>query len=168
VDLLARSRPMNPNRKILRLILALALAGFATAVYDFLARSLGIPLWCPFAGSGCDTVQNSPYAVILGIPLSFLGILGFGAYMLLAGVSMFSRASVGKLSTEATYGCIYVLLALTLVDIFSMAYFIYLELTVIHAICSLCMFIASIILGIGIALVYAVSTRHRHGLVATV
>ena len=33
---------MNPNRKILRLIVVLALAGFATAVYDFLTRSQGI------------------------------------------------------------------------------------------------------------------------------
>ena len=158
---------MNPNRKILTLVVVLALGGFGTAVYDFLARSQGIALWCPFAGNGCDTVQNSPYAVILGIPLSFLGILGFGVYMLLAGVSMFSKASVGKLSTEASYGCIYVLLALNIVEICSMAYFIYLELTVIHAICSLCMFIALIIAAIGIALVYAVSTRHRHRMGAT-
>jgi uncharacterized membrane protein len=58
-------------------------------------------------------------------------------------------------------------LALNIVEICSMAYFIYLELTVIHAICSLCMFIALIIATIGIALVYAVSTRHRHGMRAT-
>jgi len=105
--------------------------------------------------------------VILGIPLSFLGILGFGAYMLLAGVSMFSKTSVGMLSTEASYGCVYVLLALTIVDVCSMTYFIYLELTVIHAICSLCMFIALIIATIGVAVVYAVSTRHRDSMVAT-
>ena len=75
--------------------------------------------------------------------------------------------AVGKLSTEASYGCVYVLLALNIVEICSMAYFIYLELTVIHAICSLCMFIALIIAAIGIALVYAVSTRHRHRIGAT-
>ena len=75
---------------------------------------------------------------------------------------MFSKTSVGNLSSEATYGCIYVLLAFNIVEICCMAYFIYLELTVIHAICSLCVFIALIIAAIGIALVYAVSTRHRH------
>ena len=51
---------MNPNRKILTLVVVLALAGFGTAVYDFLARSQGIPLWCPFAGNGCDTCRTVP------------------------------------------------------------------------------------------------------------
>ena len=79
---------MNRNRRALLVIGLLALAGMLVALYDYISRVLGIPLFCPFAGNGCDIVQNSPYAVIFGIPLAFLGILGFGAYMVLAYVGM--------------------------------------------------------------------------------
>lgn len=36
-------------------------------MYVFVAHSLGYELFCPFA-TGCDAVQSSPYAQILGIP----------------------------------------------------------------------------------------------------
>ena len=94
---------MNPNRKILQLIVILAFAGLVTAAYDFIARAYGIALWCPFAGNGCDIVQNSAYALILGIPLSFLGILAFGFYIVVASIASFSPAMVGKLSSASTY-----------------------------------------------------------------
>lgn len=153
---------MNRNRSILTLIVCLALVGIVTAVYDFWARSQGIPLWCPFAGTGCDTVQSSPYAVILGIPLSFLGILGFGAYVVLASVAWFPKGTVGKLSTEATYFCVYILAALNLVEVCSMLYFGYLQVAVIHAICSLCVFSAALNVAIGGSIATALITRKDH------
>ena len=158
---------MNPNRKALTIIVILALAGFVLAVYDFIAHTQGFPLWCPFAGNGCDIVQNSRYAVILGIPLSFFGILGFAAYVVLASVAQLSKATVGKLASEATYFCVYMLLALNIVVLCFLTYFVFLQLTVIHAICSLCMIGVALNLGIGMALVYSLSTRLPRRLVAT-
>jgi len=83
---------MGGNRRTLQVIGLLALAGLLVAIYDSISRILGIPLLCPFAGGGCDTVQNSSYAVVFGIPLAFLGILGFAAYLFLAYVGMRSGA----------------------------------------------------------------------------
>ncbi|MGB8295049.1 MAG: vitamin K epoxide reductase family protein [Polyangia bacterium] len=141
---------MNRNRKILLAICALALIGALVAAYDFTSRMLGIPLFCPFAGNGCDIVQNSPYAVILGIPLSFLGILGFGAYVL--------AAYLGIRSTLGAHWHLYALATWSLFQIASMAYFSYLELTVIHAVCSICVFVLALHVAIAVMIAYAIRT----------
>ena len=138
---------MKRNHRILQVISVLALAGMLVALYDSISRILGIPLFCPFAGNGCDIVQNSPYAFILGIPLAFLGVLGFGAYLVLA--------YAGMRSAPGTDWYLYGLLALNLLAISAMAYFSYLELAVIHAVCSLCVFSAALNIALGIMIVYA-------------
>jgi len=141
---------MTPNRRYLLVIGVLALAGMLVAIYDSVSRILRIPLFCPFAGNGCDIVQSSPYAVIFGIPLAFLGIVGFGAYIALA--------YGGMRSSPDTHWYLYALLALNLLTVCSMAYFAYLELAVIHAVCSLCMFSAALNIALGITIVYAICT----------
>jgi len=138
---------MNRNHRTLRVISLVALAGMLVAIYDSISRIVGIPLFCPFAGNGCDIVQNSPYAVIFGISLAFLGILGFAAYIVLAYIGMRSGPS--------THWYLYALLALNLLTVCSMGYFSYLELAVIHAVCSLCVFAAALNIALGILIVYA-------------
>lgn len=145
---------MNRNHKTLRAICLLALAGMIVALYDSISRTLGIPLFCPFAGNGCDIVQSSPYTVILGIPLAFLGILGFGAYIALA--------YAGMRSGPGTRWYLYALLAWNLLAVCSMAYFAYLQLAVIHAVCSLCMFSAALNIALGIMIVYAICTGQEN------
>ena len=73
-------RPMNRDRNVLIVIALVALAGLSAATYVFVTHSLGYELVCPFA-TGCDAVQNSPYAVLFGIPVSLLGMAGFTAYI---------------------------------------------------------------------------------------
>lgn len=141
-------------RPTLRLIGWLALAGMLLALYDSGSRILGIPLFCPFAGNGCDTVQNSPYAVVLGIPLAFLGVIGFGAYLVLA--------YVGLRANPKTQWIFYALLALNLIEIGSMAYFSYLEVAVIHAICSLCVLAALLNLALGAMIVYGICSSQQN------
>ena len=146
---------MSRNRRTLWTIGLVALARMLVAIYDSISRLLGIPLFCPFAGNGCDIVQNSSYAVIFGIPLAFLGILGFGAYIVLAYVGMRSAG-------PGTHWYLYALLAWNLLAVCSMAYFAYLELAVIHAVCSLCMFSAALNIALGIVIVYAIVTRQEN------
>jgi uncharacterized membrane protein len=83
---------MNRDRNVLMVIALLALAGLSAATYVFVTHSLGYKLFCPFA-TGCDTVQDSPYAVLFGIPVSLLGMLGFSAYIALALIGLCSRAA---------------------------------------------------------------------------
>ena len=73
------------------LIAVLALAGLVVAGYlAWLKWSGGTPLFCT-AGTGCDIVQASPYATILGAPTAFWGAL---AYVVILGLALagFDRA----------------------------------------------------------------------------
>ena len=142
---------MSRNSRILVAILVLAMVGMATATYDSIARALGVPLFCPFAGKGCDIVQSSPYAVLFGVPLANLGILAFGAYLLLAGLALRSGSRAqGILST---------MLVLNAVEVGFMAYFAYVQVTLIHAMCSLCAFAFALNVAIGILILSAVFGR---------
>ena len=142
---------MSRNSRILVAILVLAAAGMATATYDFIARISGVPLFCPFAGKDCDIVQSSPYAVLFGVPLAFLGILAFAAYLLLAGLVLWTR-SVAR-------GVLGTMLVLNVVEVGFMAYFAYVQVALIHAICSLCAFAAALNVAIGILILSAVFGR---------
>jgi uncharacterized membrane protein/glutaredoxin len=66
------------------LISALALAGLAVAGYlAWLKWSGGTPLFCT-AGTGCDIVQASRYATLLGAPTAFWGALAYALILILA------------------------------------------------------------------------------------
>ncbi len=142
---------MKRNSRILVAILVLAAVGMATATYDFIARTLGVPLFCPFAGNGCDIVQSSPYAVLFGVPLAFLGILAFGAYLILAGLALRVDSVVRRVLS--------VMLVLNVLEVGFMAYFGYVQVALIHAICSLCAFAAALNVAIGILILCAVLRR---------
>jgi uncharacterized membrane protein len=143
---------MNGKCNVLIVVLLLALAGLSAATYVFVTHSLGYELFCPFA-TGCDAVQNSPYAQIFGIPVSFLGMLGFTAYIALALLGLRSRA--------ATRGYIDALLVLSVVEVGFTSYMAYLQVSVIRAICSWCMFSAVLTVALAGLVVYTVVTRSK-------
>lgn len=145
---------MNWNRKLLVAIGLIALIGILVATYDFVARTLHVPLFCPFAGNGCDIVQDSPYAVILGIPVSFLGLLGFGAYGMLVVLGLWFG--------QRTAWPQYCLVALSLLGVAGMAYFSYVELALIHAVCSICVFVAALHVTVATLSIWATSKQQPH------
>ena len=109
-------------------MLALALLGIADAFYVAQATYTGRPLWCPII-DGCNTVANSPYARILGVPLSYfglvfyLGMLGLAAMLVARPLSRVLCVSV-------------VLYAVT--GVCSSIYFMYVQLSFIQAVCIYC------------------------------
>jgi uncharacterized membrane protein len=120
-------------------------------LYDSIARALRVPLFCPFAGKGCDIVQSSPYAVLFGVPLAVLGILAFGAYLLLAGLALRSGTVARRILSA--------MLVLNAVEVGFMAYFAYVQVALIHAVCSLCVFAFALNVAIGILILSAVFGR---------
>ncbi len=136
---------MNNKPTVLVVIALLALAGLSAATYVFVAHSLGYRLFCPFA-TGCDTVQDSPYAVILGIPVSLLGMMGFAIYFVLAVTALRSNAR------EWRYG----LLGLSLVEVGFTSYMAYLQVSVIRAVCSWCMFSAAVTVALAMLVLLAI------------
>ena len=143
---------MNRTRNFLTIIALLALAGLSAAAYVFVTHSLGYELFCPFA-TGCDAVQRSPYAVLFGLPVSFLGMLGFAASALLA--------LTGLRSGGAMRGSLHALLILSVVEVTFTSYMAYLQVSVIRAICSWCMFSAVVTVALAMLVVYAVFGEAR-------
>jgi uncharacterized membrane protein len=122
-------------------MLLLALAGAAIAGYLSIVRATGGSAVCD-ASHGCDVVAASEYAVILGIPVAYLG-LGF-ALLLVAATSAWWWLS-DRRALQGTW-------ALLLLGTLFVAYLTFLELFVIKAVCIWCAtFAITIVAGLGVA-----------------
>lgn len=103
-------------------IAALAALGAGIAAYLLAVKLAGSAPVC--ATGGCETVQESRYAELAGIPLSAFGL----ALYLTLFASAFSRGETVRLAAAA------VALAGAAVAV----YLVYLQVAVIHAICQWC------------------------------
>jgi len=112
------------NERILRLgSAAVAVLGIAITAYLLYVRQTGGTLAC--STGGCQTVQDSTYAVVLGIPVAALGLVGFLGLLAMA----LARGDWARL-TQAT---------LALTAFFWSAYLLYIQLVVIDALCQWCL-----------------------------
>ncbi len=136
-------------------IALLALVGLFVALYLWL-HALGFgggsPIKC--GTGGCDTVQASPGAVLLGLPVAFYGVVGYLAVFVVALMALRPAALL-----ERKWNV--VLVGLATVGVLFTAYLTYLELFVIHAICRWCVGSAVIITVIWVVAVLA--WRREHG-----
>ncbi|CAN5762955.1 hypothetical protein BH23GEM9_BH23GEM9_34820 [soil metagenome] len=113
-----------------RMILAvLALIGVLISAY-MTAYKFGLLGEIVCGTGGCSTVQNSPWASFMGVPVPLIGLLGYGALMAtaLAGVEAFRTSRLVPLT----------LVAGASVGLLFSAYLTYLEAFVIHAWCRWC------------------------------
>ena len=112
-------------------IAILALVGLFVALYLWLhALGCGGAIKCGASG-GCETVQTSQWAVFLGFPVAFYGVVGYLAVLIVALLALRPAALAERkwnvvLTGLATAGLLFT------------AYLTYLELFVIHAICRWC------------------------------
>ena len=112
------------SERMLRLTSAvLAAAGAAITGYLLYARQTGGTLAC--ATGGCETVQSSSYAEVLGVPVAGIGLLGFLG-LLAAALAHGEWARM----THAT---------LALSAFFFSAYLLYIQVGVIEAVCQWCL-----------------------------
>ncbi len=121
----------TPTRRSLApyVMLALALAGLADALYVAHASYTGQPLWCAIL-EGCNTVIKSPYARIFDVPVSYFGVT-FYVYMLgLAALLAFDPCSRGLRAGAVAY---------TALGVAYSAYFAYLQASAIRAVCIYCL-----------------------------
>ena len=119
-------------------IALLALVGFFVALYLWLhALGYGGAIKCGASG-GCEVVQTSQWAVFLGLPVAFYGVVGYVAVFGLA-LAALRPAALAERSWSV------LLAGLTSVGFLFTVYLTYLELFVIHAICRWCVGSAVII-----------------------
>ena len=102
---------------------ALALVGIGITTYLLSVRASGATLSC--TSGGCETVQNSPYAEIFGLPVAALGLIG---YVVLLGAAL-ARGDLARL-----LGAVVALAAFA----FS-AYLVVVQVVVIGALCDWCL-----------------------------
>lgn len=119
----------------------LALAGCLVSLYLWLWK-LGLvgSLACG-PGGGCEYVQTSPHAMLLGIPVAVYGVAG---YLVLLVVSLLGLQPRWVRRREPTVA----LVALSGAAVLFTAYLTYLEAFVIHAWCRWCLVSAGIITAI--------------------
>jgi len=96
--------------RALRAVVALvALAGIAVAGYLTYVHYQPDALICT-SGGGCETVQESSYAELAGIPVALLGLLGYVAVLLLvAWDSELARTLVAAIALTAAGFAVYLL-----------------------------------------------------------
>jgi uncharacterized membrane protein len=108
----------------------LSLAGLGVSAYLMWGYTVpGAELACG-GSSGCETVKDSVYASLLGIPLP---VLGLGSYLTLLVLLILQ----GRLSEWTAYIAL-VIFGISLTGVLYSAYLTYLELFVIQAICRWC------------------------------
>jgi uncharacterized membrane protein len=104
--------------------IVISVAGVALAAYLTYVHYKPAALICT-TGGGCETVQQSKYAVLAGVPVAVLGLAAWTAALLLA---------IWDSELART-----LLLAIALIALAFAAYLVILQLFVIDAICTWCM-----------------------------
>ncbi len=112
-------------------VIVVAAAGVLVAGYLGVTKLLGGAAAFCTAGGGCDVVQASRYAVLLGVPTALWGALAYAAIGVLAAVGLTTgRWLAGFAIAAGAVG-------------FS-AYLTWLELFVIHGVCGYCLVSAAL------------------------
>jgi uncharacterized membrane protein len=120
-------RRYAPTRLVL---LVLAVLGFLISAYLTWTHFAGLAPVCTGSGQGCETVQSSRYAQVLGIPVALLGLIAYGG--LIFSVAVWREIGI------------YLGLLISLVGTLFSAYLTYLEIFVIGALCQWCLASAAI------------------------
>lgn len=109
--------------------LALAGIGLVDSLYLTWIKFAHAETFCSVIGD-CETVNNSPYSEIWGIPIA---LLGAGAYLALLGLLYLERRG-GFWGDYALLGAF----GITLAGVLYSAYLTYIEVAVLQAVCPFC------------------------------
>jgi len=110
------------------LFLILSLIGFIDATYLTAKHYLGSPVTCSLT-SGCEIVTTSEYSTIFGVPVALGGAVYYFIILLLSIIY-----------TETKRDRLLKFIALfTIIGFLSSAWFVYLQIFVLHALCLYCL-----------------------------
>jgi uncharacterized membrane protein len=113
-----------------QIMVILALVGLAVGFYDSYALYNAQPLWCPPPINGCNEVANSSYARILRMPVGYFGVVYY-AYMIGLAV-LLTLDPISHVLRLAALGYSAIGLCFSI-------YFMYLQVSFIHAFCIYCL-----------------------------
>ena len=117
-------------KKITTIALIASIIGIIDSAYLTIIKFTHSPIYCTPGLGNCETVQNSQWSTIWGIPIALLGAL---AYLFLIFCFVFEK----RIPILRQYSQYFVFGTSLFGFLFSL-YLTYLELFVIHAICQWC------------------------------
>lgn len=115
---------------MLALIAVLSLPGMAVSAYLTYGYFAESSLFCEL-GHGCDTVKDSEYSAIFGVPVALLGVLMYIAILATAVAGVWRPAALSELSSLGLF-------AMGFFGTIYSAYLTWLELYRIEAVCMWC------------------------------
>jgi uncharacterized membrane protein/thiol-disulfide isomerase/thioredoxin len=129
------------RRGALSLVFLLAVVGLAVATYLAHVETTGVRAVCGPIGD-CNAVQQSSYARLFGaVPIGIVGLVGFGAVLLVWGVVVVARSRTSDLARVALgVGAI--------AGVAFSVYLTFLEPFVIGAVCAWCLASAAVATGL--------------------
>lgn len=133
----------HPPRPWLKWItLALVIVGTLDTVYLAYSHAFGVATVCPAVSSAfkCDLVQNSIYSTLAGIPISYLGLIGYVALLIALLLD-------GRVTFFTRYGAT-IAFGLSLFGFLYSGYLTSIEAFVLHAWCAWCLGSAILMTGI--------------------
>ncbi|OGN05459.1 MAG: hypothetical protein A2746_00115 [Candidatus Yanofskybacteria bacterium RIFCSPHIGHO2_01_FULL_44_22] len=116
-----------PNWIIFALI-AVSVVGLADSSYLTAKHYLGSPINCSIF-NGCEAVTASPYSVVLGVPVALWGVSYYFFFLLLAILYVDSK-NEKTLEFTARF---------SIVGIVASAWFLFLQIFIIKALCLYCL-----------------------------
>jgi uncharacterized membrane protein len=125
---------------LLPLIALLSLPGMAVSAYLTYGYFADSSLFCEL-GHGCDTVKDSEYSAIFGVPVALLGVLMYIAIFATAVAGALRPQSLRDLASLGVFGMAF------FGTIYS-AYLTWLELYRIEAVCMWCTISALLLMAI--------------------
>lgn len=96
-----------------------------------LSKALNIELPCGI-GSGCETITQDPRSVLLGIPIAYFGVAGYGLLTLISLLRVFGTGRHGK----RLHAVGYLLSGIALIVSIALTVF---SLRVLHSFCTWCL-----------------------------
>ena len=117
------------DRWLGRVSLWFAVLGGFVSIYMTIFKLTENQSMC-LGNGGCSVVNNSIYSEVYGIPVSVVGIIGYGA--LVAALLLQHRGSFMQENG------LLIIFGLALVGFLFTAYLIYVEIALIHALCPFC------------------------------
>jgi len=131
-------------------VLALALAGIGVACYLTYIEATGTAAVCGPVGD-CNTVQQSRYATVFGVPVAAMGLVGYIGIVLAWGLARFRTGVVAEWAKIGMF-------AITLLGTLFSIYLTFLEPFVIGATCAWCLSSAVLIAALHVYAVRSVGS----------
>jgi uncharacterized membrane protein len=120
---------MFGNANLNKISLIVAGIGFLDSLYLSWVKIAHSQVYCGTSGQ-CETVNNSPYSEIGGVPIAYLGL---GAYLVIMVLLYIERRSTFWLENSPL-----IVFGMSLVGVIYSAYLTYIEIAVLRAICPYC------------------------------